>query len=152
MYQKIIFVGNIVRNPELRFTADGTAVTTVAIAVDDSYTNQAGEKVTKTAFVNVDFWRRRAEVIAEYKNVGDEVLVECKLKGQVTEKTAGSNDQTIVPRVWTGRDGEPRASYEFTGLNMVFLRGRGKGSGGGSTPVDPATAGAADFDPGNIDF
>ena len=112
MYQKLIIVGNLGRDPEMRYTSDGTPVTNFSVATNRRWTNADGSQGEETVWFRVSAWRRLAEVCNEYLERGRQVLVEGRL--QPDTETGG-------PRVWTGRDGEARASYEMTALAVKFL-------------------------------
>jgi single-strand DNA-binding protein len=115
VYQKLTLVGNLGRDPEMRYTSDGTPVTNFSVATNRRWTNADGSQGEETVWFRVAAWRRLAEVCNEYLEKGRQVLVEGRL--QPDPETGG-------PRVWTGRDGQPRASYEVTALTVKFL-GRG---------------------------
>jgi single-strand DNA-binding protein len=115
MYQKLILIGNLGRDPEMRYTADGTPVTNFSVATNRRWTNADGSQGEETVWFRVSAWRRLAEVCNEYLEKGRQVLVEGRLN---------ADHATGGPRVWTGRDGEARASYEVTALTVKFL-GRG---------------------------
>jgi len=112
VYQKVIIVGNLGRDPELRYTSDGTPVTNFSVATNRKWTNSDGSQGEETIWFRVSAWRRLAEVCNEYLERGRQVLVEGRL--QVDPETGG-------PRVWTSRDGEPRASFELIALTVKFL-------------------------------
>ena len=77
---KVFLAGNLTRDPEVRYTPSGTAVAKLGLAVSDSYTNKAGEKVESTCFVDVDVWSRQAETCGEYLTKGSPVLIEGRLQ------------------------------------------------------------------------
>ncbi|MCH2398825.1 MAG: single-stranded DNA-binding protein, partial [Pirellulales bacterium] len=79
-FNRVILVGNITRDIELRYTPGGTAVTELGMAVNDRRKNQTGEWVEETTFVDVTLWARTAEVASEYLGKGDSLLVEGRLK------------------------------------------------------------------------
>lgn len=106
-YQKTIIVGNLGGDPEMRYLDDGTPVTRFSVAVNE----KRGESES-TTWYRVSAWRRQAETCAQYLAKGRAVLVEGKL--------AGDRD-TGGPRIWTGNDGTPRASFELNADRVVFL-------------------------------
>jgi single-strand DNA-binding protein len=116
MYQKVIIVGNLGRDPEMRYTPDGTPVTDFSVATNRRWTNSDGSQGEETVWFRVTAWRRLAETCNQYLSKGRQVLVEGRLN--VDRETGG-------PRVWVGNDGQPRASYEMTALTVKFLGGRG---------------------------
>ena len=127
-YQKVIIVGNLGRDPELRYTPDGTAVTSFSVATNRRWTNRDGSPGEETAWFRVSAWRRQAEVAAEYLKKGRQVMVEGRL--QADPATGG-------PQVWTGQDGTPRASYELTADRITFLSGRDETTDAGGDVDDP---------------
>lgn len=117
MYQKIILVGNLGRDPEMRYTQEGTPVTNFSMATNESWTDQSGQSQERTTWWRISAWRRLGEVCAEYLSKGRQVLVEGRMN---------PDPDTGGPRVWTGDDGVPRASYELTALTVKFLGTRGE--------------------------
>jgi single-strand DNA-binding protein len=113
-YNRVILVGNLTRDPELRYIPSGTAVTEVGLAVNDRRKNSAGEWVDETTFVDVTLWGRTAEIASEYLNKGSSVLIEGRLKLDTWEK-----------------DGKKNSKLRVIGERMQMLGGRGGGGGGG---------------------
>jgi single-strand DNA-binding protein len=107
-YQQITLVGNVGRDPELRFTSSGIAVTDFSLAVNRVWTDQSGQKQERVTWWRVTCWRRQAEVVAQYVKKGKQVLV-----------TASQ----IEADAYMGRDGEPRASLNITADEVRFLSG-----------------------------
>lgn len=85
-YNRVILMGNVTRDIDLRYTPAGTPVTEVGMAVNDRRKNQNGEWVDETTFVDVTFWGRTAEVASEYLSKGSPVFVEGRLKLDTWEK------------------------------------------------------------------
>lgn len=121
-YQKIIIVGNLGRDPEMRYTADGTPVTNFSVATNRSWNNPDGSRAEETTWFRVTAWRRLAEIANQYLSKGRQVIVEGRLN---PDRATGG------PRIWTGQDGVARASYEITAGQIVFLSGRGDIAEGG---------------------
>ena len=115
MYHTIILVGNLGRDPEMRYTPNGQAVTNMNIAVDDSYTDNQGERIKKTIWVRVSTWGKQAENCNEYLSKGRRILVEGRLV--VDPETGG-------PRVYQRQDGTYGASFEVRARNVRFLSSR----------------------------
>ena len=130
MYQKITIVGNLGRDPEMRYTPDGTPVTHFSVATNRRWNRPDGSQAEETVWFRVTAWRRMAEVCNQYLQKGRQVLVEGRL--QADPATGG-------PRVWTGNDGAPRASFEISALTVKFLGGRGDvpTSEGPGAPAEP---------------
>ena len=117
MYQKVVIVGNLGTDPEMRYMPDGTAVTNFSVATNRRWTDRAsGEPREETTWFRVSAWRQQAELANEYLSKGRQVLVEGRLK---------PDPQTGGPRLWTGQDGTVRASYELTADVIRFIGGRG---------------------------
>jgi single-strand DNA-binding protein len=116
-YQTVILVGNLGRDPEMRYTPSGQAVTNLSLAVNDDYTNSQGERIKRTIWVRVSTWGKQAENCNQYLKKGSKVLVE----GRLTADPA-----TGGPRIWTGQDGQTRASYEVSAVTVRFLSSRGE--------------------------
>ena len=117
MYHKIIIVGNLGRDPEMRYTPQGTPVTSFTVAANRSWTNADGTPGEETTWFRVSAWRRMAEVCNEYLSKGQQVFIEGWLK---------PDPETGGPRVWTGNDGIARASFEVTPRIVKFLGRRGE--------------------------
>ena len=116
-FHTVILVGNLGRDPEMRYTPSGQAVTNFSVAVNDDYTSSSGERVKRTIWVRVSTWGKQAENCNQYLKKGSKVLVEGRLT--VDQATGG-------PRVWTGQDGQTRASYEVSASTVRFLSSRGE--------------------------
>lgn len=112
MYHTIIIVGNVGKDPEMRYTPSGQAVTSFSVASSRQYTSGNGEQVKETVWFRVSTWGKTAEVCNEYVKKGSKVLVEGRL---TPDKETGS------PRVWTKQDGTTGASFEVNAQNIRFL-------------------------------
>jgi single-strand DNA-binding protein len=89
-FNKVILAGNLTRDPELRYTPKGTAVTEIGLAINRSWKNEAGQMQEETTFVDVSAFGRTAEVIAQYLKKGRPVLIEGRLKyDQWDDKQSG---------------------------------------------------------------
>ncbi len=138
MYQTIILAGNLGRDPEMRYTPAGQAVTSFSVATNRQYTNNNGETVKETTWFRISVWGKMAEVCNQYLKKGSKVLVE----GRLT-----ADPGTGGPRIWNGQDGQPRASFEVSAQTVRFLSSRGEGeSAGMGAPgiADDAAAPAGD--------
>jgi single-strand DNA-binding protein len=144
MYQTIIIVGNVGRDPEMRYTPSGQAVTSFSVATNRQYTNNSGESVKETIWFRVSAWGKTGEVCNQYLKKGSKVLVE----GRLTADPA-----TGGPRVWTSQDGSTRASFEVSAQTVRFLSSRGETAEpgvGGAPGADEGMAPAGDE--GDIPF
>ena len=119
MYQSLTIVGNVGKDPEMRYTPSGAAVTSFSVATSRQYSNNAGETVKETVWFRITAWGKQAEVCNQYVKKGMKVLVEGRL-------TADANGG---PRVWKAQDGTPRASFEVNSNTVRFLSSRGEGDG-----------------------
>ena len=79
-FNKVILAGNLTRDPELRYTPGGKAIAKFGLAVNRTWTNEAGEKKEEVTFVDIDAFGRQAEVVAQYMKKGKPFLVEGRLK------------------------------------------------------------------------
>jgi single-strand DNA-binding protein len=122
-YHTVILVGNLGRDPEMRYTPGGQAVTNFSVAVNDNYTNSNGEKVDRTIWVRVSTWGRQAETCNQYLKKGRKVLVEGRL---VADQSTGG------PRVYQRNDGTSASSFEVSAQRVIFLSSRGDTEDGGS--------------------
>ena len=142
MYHTIIIVGNLGKDPEMRYLPRGQAVTSFNVATSRQYTGSDGQQVKETAWFRISVWGKQAESCNQYLKKGRQVLVEGRL----------SPDQaTGGPRVWTRQDGTPGASFEVTANTVRFL-GRAGDDGsyqsGSSEPLATSDSG----DGGDIPF
>ena len=136
MYQKVIIVGNLGRDPEMRYTPSGTPVTNFSIATSRRWTDQQGETQEETTWFRISCWGKLAETTNQYLSKGRQVLVEGTL--QPDAETGG-------PRIWTRNDGTAGASYEVRAFTVKFL----------GSPQDRSTApfeAPADLDEQNVPF
>ena len=116
---KVILVGNCTRDPEVRYTPKGTAVTDLGLAMNRYYSSDGGEKREETTFVDVTLWGRQAEVAAEYLKKGRPVYIEGRLQMDSWEDK---------------NSGQKRSKLKVVGEQMQLLgsrEGGGGGSGGG---------------------
>ena len=121
-FHTVILIGNLGRDPEMRYTPSGQPVTSFSVASNRSYTGSDGQKVDETIWFRITAWGKQAETCNQYLHKGSKVLVEGRL---VPDKNGG-------PRVWTKQDGTASASFEVTASTVRFLSTRGE-SGSGET-------------------
>ena len=124
MYQQIIIVGNLGRDPEMRYTPSGTPVTSLSVATNRKYTGSDGQVVKETTWFRVSVFGKSAETCAQYLKKGSAVLVEGRL---TPDKNSGG------PRVYQRPDGTMGATYEVFANTVRFLSGRGEGGPGTAT-------------------
>jgi single-strand DNA-binding protein len=124
MYHKIIVVGYLGRDPEMRYTASGQPVTNFSVATSRKWTGGDGEQHDETVWWRVTVWGKQAEICNQYLTKGRPVLVEGRVGGDRLPQAGGS--EQIVPHIWTGQDGQPRAGFEMVAQTVRFLGGRGE--------------------------
>jgi len=122
-YNRVLLMGNLTRNPEIRYTPSGTAVVDLGLAVNESFKNKAGEVVEQVCYVDVVVWGRQAETASEYLQKGSPVFVEGRLQ----------LDQ------WENQQGEKRSKLRVRADRVQFLGGSG---GNRSTESSAAPVGA----------
>lgn len=113
-YNRVILVGNLTRDPELRYTPNGTAVCDIGLAVSDKHKSAGGEWIEETSFVDIVFWARTAEIVNEYLHKGSPCLVEGRLKQET----------------WETNDGQKRSKLKVICEKLQMLGGKGDGDGG----------------------
>lgn len=120
---KVFLMGNLTRDPELRYTPSGVAVTDFGLAVNRSWKSQNGEKREEVTFVDVQAWARTAEVISEYCKKGSPIFVEGRLQYDS----------------WEGKDGQKRSRLRVVAETFQFIGApSGRRSPDGSAPARPA--------------
>ena len=136
-FNKVILLGNLTRDPEVRYTPKGTAVTELGMAVNRVYTAENGEKREETTFVDVTLWGRTAEIAGEYLRKGRPVFIEGRLQLDTWDDK---------------QSGQKRSKLKVVGEGLQLLGApRGAGGGGGddegggqrsSRPAPPPKASA----------
>jgi len=119
-FNRIILVGNLGRDPELRYTPQGTPVCSFSLATNERRKDRSGEMQDQTTWFRVTLWGRQAETASQYLQKGRPVYIEGRLR--VEE--------------WTDRDGKPRQTLEVTATDMQFI-------GGGRSEEPPAERAAS---------
>lgn len=123
---KVQLMGNITRDPEVRYTPKGTAVTDISLAINRNFSGDDGERREETTFVEITFWGRQAEIIGEWMKKGRPIYVEGRLQLDSWE------DKT---------SGQQRSRLKVIGEKFEFLGGRddtgGSSSGGSSRSSNP---------------
>lgn len=139
MYHTIILVGNLGRDPEMRYTPSGQAVTNFSVATNRQYTGSDGQPVKETIWFRISTWGKNAENCNQFLKRGSKVLVEGRL---IPDANTGG------PRVWNRQDGTPSASFEVSAQTVRFLSTRGEEETGAMPPGEGAQA----EDGGDIPF
>ena len=115
-YNRVILIGNLTRDIELKYTASNLAVTDIGMAVNDKRKNAQGEWVEETTFVDVTLWGRTAEVASEYLSKGSPVFIEGRLKLDTWDDK---------------QSGQKRSKLRVVGERLQLIGARGQGGGGG---------------------
>ena len=113
---KVMIIGNLTRDPEVRFTPKGTAVCDIALAVNRRYVNDAGERQEEVAYLDVTLWGKQAELAGQYLAKGNPLFVEGRLQMDTWEDKA---------------TGQKRSKIRIICENMQFLGGKANAGGGG---------------------
>jgi single-strand DNA-binding protein len=127
MYHTIIIVGNVGRDPEMRYTPSGQAVTSFSVASNRRYTSSNGEQVNETIWFRISAWGKQAEICNQYLKKGSKVLVEGRL---TPDKNTGG------PRIWQKQDGSSASSFEVTAGTVRFLSTRGESDAAAAPSTD----------------
>ena len=110
---KVMIIGRLTRDPEMRTTGTGTNVVSFSVATGFTWTDQSGQKKEQTEFHNVVAWRKLAEIINQYLKKGSQVYIEGRLQ----------------TRSWDGQDGKKNYRTEIVADNMIMLGSKSGGSG-----------------------
>lgn len=124
-YNRVILMGNLTRDPEMKYLPSGTAVTNFGLAMNERYTDrQTGEQKESACFVDVEAWDRQAEIVNEYLSKGSPVFLEGALKFDS----------------WETPEGEKRSRLKVRAIRIQFIGGRRDGDevGGGYSDTSPA--------------
>jgi single-strand DNA-binding protein len=117
-FNKVILLGNLTRDPEVRYTPKGSAVCDLGVAVNRQYTLDSGEKREEVTFVDVVLWARLAEIAGEYLKKGRPVFIEGRLQLDTWDDK---------------QSGQKRSKLRVIGETMQLLGGRPPGAGGGGS-------------------
>ena len=127
---RVILIGNLTRDPEVRYTQSGKPVANVSIATNESYKNKdTGERVEKPEYHRVTFFDKLAEIVGQYLKKGSKIYLEGKLQ----------------TRKWQDKDGQDRYTTEILGSEMKMLSAKGEGESR-AAPAPAASNAANDFD------
>src|SRR5580698_6720523 len=127
-FNKVILVGNLTRDPELRYTPKGLAIAKIGVAVNRVWTNEAGEKKEEVTFVDVDIFGRTAENVGQYMRKGRPILIEGRLR----------LDQ------WDDKQtGQKKSKLGVVAETVQFLGSPGEGGSGGAPAARPARPASA---------
>jgi single-strand DNA-binding protein len=133
-YNKVLLMGNLTRDPEMKYLPSGTAVANFGIAMNEKYTDrQSGEQRESACFVDVEAWDRQAEIVNEYMSKGSPIFIEGALKFES----------------WETEDGTKRSKLKVRLIRFQFIGGKQDGDEGGggytqAAPTEPSTQVPAD--------
>jgi single-strand DNA-binding protein len=127
---KVILVGNLGRDPEMRHTQNGRAVVNFTLATNERWKDRDGQQQERTEWHRIVAWDRLAEICTEYLSKGRQIYLEGRLQ----------------TREWEDREGNKRYTTEITAINMQMLGRRGEGGGGGSD-FEPSSGSGSDSEP-----
>jgi single-strand DNA-binding protein len=153
VYQKIVLIGNLGKDPTMRYTPSGTAVTNFSVATTANISKEKtpecpsgwvesynGKAWSLTTWWNVSCWRSLAETCNQYLEKGKQIYIEGEVNG-----TAVDGTQRV--RTWEAKDGSTRASFDITARLVKFLGGRDSGNGGNTTQEEPPASYQEEADP-----
>ena len=129
---KVILIGNLGKDPEVRYTKSGTAVASFSLATSEKWKDDSGEKKEKTEWHRIIAWGKLGEICGEYLKKGKQVYIEGRLQ----------------TRQWEDKDGNERQTTEVVANNMTMLGQLGGSSGGSSSD----SQGGTDFEDDDIPF
>ncbi|HNQ34505.1 MAG TPA: single-stranded DNA-binding protein [bacterium] len=127
---KVFLAGNLTRDPEMRFIPSGTAVATLRLAVNRSYTGRDGNRKDEVAYVTVVVWGKQAQVCQEHLKKGSSVMIEGRLQS----------------RSWETEEKEKRSAMEVVAERVHFLGGRRTGPGGEGSESSNTTTEEGEFE------
>ena len=135
---KVMLIGNLGRDPEVRFTQGGTPVANFTLATNERWTDQSGEKQERTEWHRIVVWGKQAEIAGEYLRKGRQIFVEGSLQ----------------TRDWTDKEGNKRYTTEIKAMRFQMLGGRDDrdASGGSSEPAEARGDGGGGYQEDDIPF
>lgn len=130
---KVLLIGNLTRDPELRYIPSGTAVCTLGLAVNRRFKTKQGDSRDETLFVDVTVWGKQAELCSQYLSKGRPVFIEGRLRLDT----------------WTGNDGQKKSRMRVVAENFQFLGpGPGAGAAAAEAPTEPGAPEEPPAEPG----
>ncbi len=137
MINRVILIGRLTDDPQMRYTSNGTPLTNFTLAVDRRFTNQQGER--DTDFIDIVTWRKLAELCADYLIKGQKAAVEGRLQVRSYEVQSGDNK------------GQRRTVHEVVAENVQFLE-KPRGSSGNQPSTTETPENSSDFNPDDVPF
>jgi single-strand DNA-binding protein len=148
-YNKVLLMGNLTRDPEVRYTPKGTAIANIGLAVNRVYSTEGGEQKEEVTFIDIEVWGRQAETVGQYLAKGRPVFVEGRLKLDSWEdKESGQKRQklkVVAERVQFL--GAPRGSAEFKDQAPTDEAPAARAASRGARPAAPPAREAAEPEP-----
>ena len=148
-YNKVLLMGNLTRDPEVRYTPKGTAIANIGLAVNRVYSTEGGEQKEEVTFIDIEVWGRQAETVGQYLAKGRPVFVEGRLKLDSWEdKESGQKRQklkVVAERVQFL--GAPRGNAEFKDQAPTDEAPAARAAGRGARPAAPPAREAAEPEP-----
>jgi single-strand DNA-binding protein len=132
---KVMLIGNLTRDPELKKTTGGQSVCTFSIATNRTYTDASGQKKDQVEYHNIVTWAKLAEICGQYLVKGKKIYVDGRLQ----------------TREWDGQDGQKKYRTEVVAENMIMLDRGGSMPGGGAVPMSAGAVAMADAPVANPD-
>ena len=121
MLNKVILIGNLGRDPEVRYLPSGDAVANFSIATSENWKDRNGQRQERTEWHNISMFGRLAEIAGQYLKKGSKVYIEGRIQS----------------RKYTGKDGIERTAYEIIGSEMKMLGGKAEGSSESANTAEP---------------
>ena len=150
MFQRVTLIGHVGQDPQMRYTPDGTPVTSFSVATKTSLSKETtpqcpngwkesynGKNWELTTWWRISAWRKLAEIVNQYVSKGQQIFVEGEVRGEAA-------NGSLNPRVWTGSDGVAKASFELTARTIKMLGSRTEG--GAEAPVGEPPPGGFEED------
>ncbi len=132
---KVMLIGNLGRDPEVRFTPDGSPVATFSVATGEFWTDKSGTRQERTEWHNIVAWNKLADLAKRYLTKGRQVYVEGRIR----------------TREWDDRDGNKRRTTEIIATHMVLLGSKPQGAEGATAPQPVQRSAQPDIEPGTGD-
>jgi single-strand DNA-binding protein len=127
---KILLIGHLGRDPEIRYTPDGSPVATFSLATSENWTDKNGSRQEHTEWHNIVAWSKLADLCKKYLTKGRQVYIEGRIRS----------------REWTDREGNKRRTTEVIATQMVLLGSRSQSADAGVQPMEPVSRSTSDSD------
>jgi single-strand DNA-binding protein len=151
-FNKVILAGNLTRDPELRYTPSGRAVTRFTLAVNRTYSTETGEKKEEVSFIDIDAWGKQAETLSQYMKKGRPLLVEGRLKQDTWEDKNTKQKQSKLKVVLESFSFIDSRGADASAGEAPRARGSSQPAPAGAPAEAPAEAGAAPVEEDDVPF